>query len=253
MILRYRSRALVLAILWILSIFACVCSAARREQHSLLPSSRRRCPPGKYAASHIKYLNSYTYTAPFGRKVICLECPLGKYARAGTTGKCTSCPVGKYGTKAGQGSEEAGCAACPSGKFQRHEGQPLCQKCTRGKWSVQTGAGSTTCSSCVAGKYILSPEAKASKIGVCLPYPGYADALHDYLNIFLHRYDSTYFHHLYSNYPFLATLGISFCLTLGPGSIVLIAMGLINRLKRTIPKIREAQEALPDVANRISK
>jgi len=250
-----RSRALTLVSVWILCIFAWgfVCGAASHEQQHLLPSSRRRCAAGKYAASHVKYLDSYTRAAPLGRKVLCLECPLGKYARAGTTAKCTSCPVGKYGTMAGRGSEEVGCAPCSSGKFQRHDGQKLCQKCARGKWSVKTAAGSTTCSSCVAGKYILSPEAKASKTGTCLPYPGYADALHEYLNVLLHQYDTMYFHHVYHRYPFLATLGISFCLTLGPGSIVLIAMGLINRLKLTIPKIREAQVALPDVANRITK
>jgi len=73
--------------------------------------------------------------------------------------------------------------------------------------------------------------------------------MHDHIMVLLHRYDARYLHeNVYRRHPFLATIVISFCLTLGPGLVVLTAMGLMNRLKLARPNLREVQAALPEGA-----
>jgi len=226
-------------------------SSASRQQPKPLTSSPARCTAGKYAVQdNSKYINTFAKGSDAIRpKLACLECAVGTYSGVGAFA-CTSCPAGKHGTQAGQATEAAACSKCEVGKFQSYPGQPKCQKCPPGTHNAQEGntacslvpTKSTTCEPGKYGKYILSQY----KTAMCLRHPGVADAMHDYIRMHLLRYDAKYWHEqVYLKHPFFATIVLSFCLTLGPGLVVLTAMGLMNRLKLARRNIRGVQVALP--------
>ena len=128
------------------------------------------CPLGKYN-------DRATASSLTEMRLVCRDCPPGRYGVApglGSIAECTACPQGRFGSLVGSesGSLDDTCTRCPVGKRGRVSGQSTessgCRLCQAGT-EYQDEAGQVACKVviCPAGTFVLQAKANSTAHAPC--------------------------------------------------------------------------------------
>ena len=115
------------------------------------------CIPGKYSditGAENCFSCNVGYYSNFNGSKSCLQCIPGKFSSDNSSIMCSECTEGKYSSSYAQKE----CSLCPSGKYTGNIGsnsEKSCKKCNAGSVSMP---GSSSCISCVSGKYSSQGE-----------------------------------------------------------------------------------------------
>ena len=86
------------------------------------------------------------------------DCPTGRYNSGAS---CDACDRGKYSHPV-----DDACPLCPTGKYQTSMARSSCSGCVAGKYLAETGVTTSSCGSCPPGKFQALGAA-----GSCGPCP----------------------------------------------------------------------------------
>ena len=99
-----------------------------------------------------------TYSNPAG-STLCTQCNAGTFSSGLGVSTCTACYTGTYASGVGS----IWCPLCSAGTYASLQGTTLCTNCTAGTYSTALGVtNSGQCSSCGAGKYLVTPATCSS-------------------------------------------------------------------------------------------